>query len=56
MQDAVCYGMGVVGKATAKALSIPHYFDKTGANIGMKTIKIGIMKMVSVYMLTNTRL
>lgn len=36
MQDAVCYGMGVVGKATAKALSIPHYFDKTGANITLK--------------------
>ena len=35
MDDAVIYGFGVVGKATAKAFSIRHYFDIKEANIGL---------------------
>src|SRR3990167_5816725 len=34
--DAVIYGWGVVGKATAKAFSIPHYFSRSESNITIK--------------------
>ena len=33
MDDCVIYGYGVVGHATAKAFSIPHYFSKYERNI-----------------------
>lgn len=36
MQDGVIYGWGVVGKATAKAFAIPHFFSKSKANITLK--------------------
>lgn len=36
MQDAVCYGMGYVGKATAKAFSIPYHFTRHDPNITLK--------------------
>ena len=36
MDDAICYGMGTVGKATAKAFGIPHYFSRKDSNISLK--------------------
>ena len=36
MDNAVIYGYGVVGKATAKAFSISYYFDKKESNITLK--------------------
>jgi UDPglucose 6-dehydrogenase len=33
--DGVVYGYGVVGKATAKAFGIQHYFDTKGGNIDL---------------------
>lgn len=36
MDNAVVYGYGVVGKATAKAFNIPHYFDLKEASITLK--------------------
>ncbi len=35
MNDAVCYGWGVVGKATAKAFAIPYFFSKSENNISL---------------------
>lgn len=34
--DAVCYGYGVVGRSTAKAFGITHYFSKHESNITLK--------------------
>lgn len=36
MDDSVVWGMGYVGKATAKAFVIPHYFTRHDANITLK--------------------
>jgi UDPglucose 6-dehydrogenase len=36
MNDAVVYGLGTVGKSTAKAFSIPHYFSRSESNITLK--------------------
>ena len=36
MDDACIVGSGMVGKATAKALSIPFYFDILGSNITLE--------------------
>lgn len=36
MDDAVIYGMGYVGRATAKAFFISHYFTRHDANITIK--------------------
>ncbi|OGO14225.1 MAG: hypothetical protein A2Y53_03725 [Chloroflexi bacterium RBG_16_47_49] len=36
MDDAVVYGWGTVGRATAKVFGIPHFFSKSESNITLK--------------------